>query len=116
MVSVRLDDGPPTAFDITTAAVCNGQYQGGGIRIAPEASLEDGLADVTVVSKVSLFEVLRRLPILYNGRLYGHPAVHHWRARRLRVEGDAPLELDGEAVGTLPLEVERAGSVEVAAL
>jgi diacylglycerol kinase (ATP) len=113
-VSVRVDDGAAMAFDITTAAVCNGQFQGGGIRIAPEASLGDGLADVTVVERVSLWEVGRRLPILYDGRLYGHPRVRHWRGRRVRVEGDAPLELDGEAVGTLPVEVKWAGSVEVA--
>jgi YegS/Rv2252/BmrU family lipid kinase len=113
-VSVRVDDGPAMPFEITTAAVCNGQYEGGGIRIAPEASLDDGLADVTVVETVSLLEVTRRLPILYNGALYGHPRVQHWRGRRVRVEGEAPLELDGEAVGRLPLEVEWAGSVEVA--
>ena len=113
-VSVRVDDGPAMAFDITTAAVCNGQFQGGGIRIAPEAALDDGLADVTVVEKVSLFEVARRLPILYDGRLYSHPRVRHWRGARVRVEGDAPLELDGEQAGTLPVEIERAGTVEVA--
>ena len=113
-VFVSVEDAPAMAFEITTAAVCNGQYEGGGIRIAPEASLDDGLADVTVVETVSLLEVTRRLPILYNGALYGHPRVRHWRGRRVRVEGDAPLELDGEAVGTLPLEVEWAGSVEVA--
>ena len=113
-VSLRVDDESPIAFDITTAAVCNGQFEGGGIRLAPEASLDDGLADVTIVQKVSLFEVARRLPILYNGALYGHPQVRHWRARRVRVDGDAPLELDGETVGRLPLEVEPAGSVEIA--
>jgi diacylglycerol kinase (ATP) len=113
-ISVRVDDGPAVAFDITTAAVCSGQYQGGGIRIAPEAALDDGLADVTVVEKVSLFEVARRLPILYDGRLYGHPRVQHWRGLRVRVDGDAPLELDGEPVGSLPVEIERAGTVEVA--
>jgi diacylglycerol kinase family enzyme len=90
-IIVWIDDGPAMPFDITTAAACNGQFEGGGIRIAPEASLDDGLLDVTVVERVSLFEVARRLPILYNGRLYGHPRVRHWRARRVRVEGDAPL-------------------------
>jgi diacylglycerol kinase (ATP) len=113
-VSVMVDNGPAMPFEITTAAVCNGQYEGGGIRIAPEASLDDGLVDVTVVETVSLFEVTRRLPILYNGALYGHPRVRHWRGQRVRVEGSAPLELDGESVGRLPLEVEWAGSVEVA--
>ena len=112
-VSVWVDDQAVGTFDITTAAVCNGQYQGGGIRIAPQAVLDDGMVDVTVVELVSLAEVTRRLPILYNGAIYSHPQVRHWRGRRVRVEGDAPLELDGEVVGALPVEIEAAGTVEI---
>jgi diacylglycerol kinase (ATP) len=107
---VRFNSGGamPAAFDITTAAVCNGQFQGGGIHIAPEAVIDDGLADVTVVENVSLAEVLRRLPILYNGRLYSHPRVRHWRTAPISVDADSdtPLELDGEPVGWLPVEIE----------
>jgi YegS/Rv2252/BmrU family lipid kinase len=107
-VTLQLDDSPPAAFDITTAAVANGQYQGGGIRIAPEANIEDGLADITVVERVSLAEVAANLPILYSGALYSYPKVRHWRAARVRVgaENEVPVELDGEPVGTLPLEIE----------
>src|ERR1019366_9001492 len=83
-VTICLDHSLPMAFDITTAAVANGQYQGGGIRIAPEAALADGLADITVVERVSLAEVAANLPILYSGALYSHPRVRHWRAARAR--------------------------------
>jgi diacylglycerol kinase (ATP) len=107
-VTLCLDDSFSATFDITTAAVANGQYHGGGIRIAPEADIEDGLADVTVVERVSLAEVVAKLPILYSGALYSHPKVHHWRAARVRAEAETevPVELDGEPVGTLPLEIE----------
>jgi diacylglycerol kinase (ATP) len=107
-VTLSLDDGPPATFDVTTAAVANGQYQGGGIRIAPEAALDDGLADITVVERISLAEVASNLPILYSGALYSHPKVRHWRAARVRAqaETEVPVELDGEPVGTLPLEIE----------
>jgi diacylglycerol kinase (ATP) len=106
-ISLRLDDIPASEFDITTAAVANGRFQGGGIQIAPEAALDDGLADITVVERVSAFEVARRLPILYSGALYTHPRVRHWRAARVRVDSAAlvPLELDGEPAGFLPLDV-----------
>jgi YegS/Rv2252/BmrU family lipid kinase len=95
-VTLWLDDSLPAAFDITTAAVANGQYQGGGIRIAPQADIQDGLADITVVERVSLAEV------------YSHPKVRHWRAARVRAEAETevPVELDGEPVGTLPLEIQ----------
>ena len=107
-VTLCLDDGLPASFDITTAAVANGQYQGGGIRIAPEAILDDGLADITVVESVSLAEVAANLSILYSGALYSHPKVRHWRAARVRAEAETgvPVELAGEPVGTLPLEIE----------
>jgi diacylglycerol kinase (ATP) len=107
-VTLCLDDSFSATFDITTAAVANGQYQGGGIRIAPEAVIEDGLADVTVVERVSLAEVAANLPILYSGALYSHPKVRHWRAARVRAEAETevPVELDGEPVGSLPLEIE----------
>jgi diacylglycerol kinase family enzyme len=107
-VTLCFDDSVPAAFDITTAAVANGQYQGGGIRIAPEAAIDDGLADITVVERVSLAEVAANLPILYSGALYSYPKVRHWRAARVRAEAktEVPVELDGEPVGTLPLEIE----------
>jgi diacylglycerol kinase (ATP) len=108
-VTLCLDDSLPAAFDITTAAVANGQYQGGGIRIAPEAAIEDGLADITLVERVSLAEVAANLPILYSGAIHSHPKVRHWRAARVRAEAGpgVPLELDGEPVGTPPLEADR---------
>jgi diacylglycerol kinase (ATP) len=106
-ITIQLDDGPEQAFEITTAAIANGQYQGGAIRIAPEALPNDGLADLTVVQRVTLGEVAARLPILYNGKLHQHPAVRHFRATIVRITSDeaVPIELDGEPVGTLPLEI-----------
>jgi YegS/Rv2252/BmrU family lipid kinase len=107
-VTLRLDDSQAALFDSTTVAVANGEYQGGGIRIAPGASIEDGRADITVVERVSLTEVAANLRILYSGGIYSHPKVRHWRAARIRAEaeGEVPVELDGEPVGTLPLEIE----------
>ena len=107
-IRVQCDDLPPVACNITTGAVANGQYQGGGIRIAPEARLDDGLAEVTVVERVSLLEVAAKLPILYSGALYSHPKVRHWRAARVRVDAEVPVpvELDGEPVGILPLVID----------
>lgn len=106
-ITIQLDNGPEQAYEITTAAIANGQYQGGAIRIAPEAKPDDGLADLTIVQRVTLREVAARLPILYNGKLHDHPAVRHFRATTIRITSEAavPFELDGEPVGTLPLEV-----------
>jgi YegS/Rv2252/BmrU family lipid kinase len=103
-----VEDGAAAEFYATTVALANGRYQGGGILIAPEAAIDDGLMDVTLVERVCLAEVAGNLRLLYSGDIYSHPKVHHWRAARVRAEAEtaAPLELDGEPVGTLPLEAE----------
>jgi YegS/Rv2252/BmrU family lipid kinase len=107
-VRLWLDDSAPAEFHSTTVALANGRYQGGGILIAPQAAIDDGLIDVTLVERVGLGEVAANLRLLYSGDICSHPKVHHWRAVRMRAEAGTavPLELDGEPVGTLPLEAE----------
>jgi len=103
-----LDDAAPVEFHATTVALANGRYQGGGILIAPQAAIDDGLIDVTLVERVCLAEVAANLRLLYSGDIWSHPKVHHWCAARVRAEAETatPLEMDGEPVGTLPLEAE----------
>ena len=107
-VRLWLDDAAPAEFHAITVALANGRYQGGGILIAPEAAIDDGLIDVTLVERVCLAEVGANLRLLYSGDIWSHPKVHHWRAVRVRAEArpTTPLELDGEPVGTPPLEAE----------
>jgi len=107
-VRFQPDDAPESEFHLTTAALANGRYQGGGVLIAPGAAIDDGEMDCTLVDRVSLTEVAVHVKLLYSGGIYSHPKVHHWRATRVRAEGPAgvPLELDGEPVGELPLEAE----------
>jgi len=85
-VRLWLDDAAPVEFHATTVALANGRYQGGGILIAPQAAIDDGLIDVTLVERVGLAEVASNLRLLYSGAIYSHPKVHHWRAARVRAE------------------------------
>jgi len=107
-IRLFLDEVDTGTFGATIVSLANGRYQGGGILIAPAAVIDDGLIHVTVVEHVSLAEVLRNIRILYSGAIYGYPKVRHWQAKRVRAEAQsaAPLELDGEPVGTLPMEAE----------
>jgi YegS/Rv2252/BmrU family lipid kinase len=107
-VRLFLDGIETGTFDATIVSLANGRYQGGGILIAPAAAIDDGLIHVTLVEHVSLAEVVRNLRILYSGAIYGYPKVRHWQAKSVRAEAQsgAPLELDGEPVGTLPVEAE----------
>ncbi len=101
-------DGVELALNgpILFAAIANGAFYGGGMQIAPAARADDGFFDLCLVGDLSRLEALRQLPGLYRGAHVGHPRVAFHRFRTLRVDGDpAPLHLDGEPFGHLPLEV-----------
>ena len=95
-------------FLITNIAIGNGRYQGGGMHPCPLAVMNDGMLEVTTIDRLGTFELLRDLPVLYSDDIYKHPKVRHFRARRIRAEsGDVTrVEVDGEALGTLPLEID----------
>jgi diacylglycerol kinase (ATP) len=103
-----IDDETPIHERFQVAAVANGQFFGGGMRVAPEADLHDGRFDLVLVENMNLMESLTATPRLYSGTHLNHPQVRMIRAKTLRAESDpenkAPvrLELDGEQPGVLP--------------
>ncbi len=83
---------------------------GGGMKIAPQASLEDGLLDMVIVRRVSRPLALRLFSLVYAGRHVDHPAVIVVKTPRARISLDREMEMygDGEAmlmVGSDPLDV-----------
>ncbi|MCW3098904.1 MAG: Transcription regulator [Chthonomonadaceae bacterium] len=89
-------------------SVANARYYGGGMRIAPEAMLTDGLYDICLIKEVGKFEFLRTFPKVFKGQHTTHPAVKMLRSKYVKVESDRPLPVlvDGEIVGTTPVEFE----------
>jgi YegS/Rv2252/BmrU family lipid kinase len=85
-------------------AIANGQYFGGGMRVAPDAKLDDGLFDVVVFEDLSKIEFLALASVIYGGRHLGRPKVRVTRGAVVVVEavGDALIDLDGEQVGRAP--------------
>jgi YegS/Rv2252/BmrU family lipid kinase len=85
-------------------AVGIGACYGGGMRIVPDAVIDDGLFDVCVVGEVGRLEVLRLVPRMYSGGHRGHPAVQFFRCREVHAESTAPVrcQADGERAGDLP--------------
>jgi diacylglycerol kinase (ATP) len=104
---LELDDSQIIEATIMNVAVCNGQYHGAGMWVAPGASIDDGLIDVTVIRHVSVFNLVKSLPALYNGSIYSHPEVEAHRAKRVKAASKdlALIEIDGEPLGRLPIEV-----------
>ncbi|HUH17360.1 MAG TPA: diacylglycerol kinase family protein [Methylomirabilota bacterium] len=105
---VRLSvDGTVITRDVLFVAIANGAYYGGGMKIAPGASLDDGMLDLCVVGDVSRLTALRQIPGLYRGTHVRHPAVEMLSGRQIEVEGDEEtrIHLDGEPWGGLPMRI-----------
>ncbi len=89
---------------------CNARLYGGGMLIAPEASMGDGLLDVVAVERISKLTLLRIFPRVFWGGHVGHPAVSIFRTRSLRIRAEPTVLLgsDGEIageVGPVPVEI-----------
>lgn len=107
-VRICFQDGDNAREDglaVLLVAFANGAYYGGGMRIAPDARSDDGALDLCIVGDISRLEAMRQLPSLYRGRHVDHPAVRMRRAAAFELEGDAPVHLDGEPFGRLPISV-----------
>lgn len=105
---------------LVTAA--NTRYIGGGMDLAPQASVGDGLLELVRLDPLPRAALLRLLSKVFSGTHVGHPAVHIERTRSITLEAwEQPgLRLpphpmaDGEPLTGLPLRLEAvAGAVRV---
>ncbi len=103
------------------ATACNAPRFGGGMLIAPEAAMDDGLLDLVIVRRLAKPELLRVFPKVFRGAHVGHPGISIHRTRRVRMRFAQPalLACDGEVLGEVPadgLDVELVpGALRVAA-
>lgn len=108
VVTIALDGAAATVSSaVTHIAVGNGRFQAAGMAICPNARLDDGWLEVTVIRPVGVVELACGARLLYGGQIYRHPKVDHYRTRRLRAESADPVEVetDGEPFGRLPVEI-----------
>jgi YegS/Rv2252/BmrU family lipid kinase len=105
-VRLRVDDREWEG-EALLVAVANAQSYGAGMRIAPQASIRDGLLDVVLVRRMSRLRFLRCLPQVFRGAHTCLPEVEIWRGREVRIETDppGPVLVDGDLHGETPLAV-----------
>ena len=89
-----------------------GKYSGGGMLQVPDAVLDDGLLDITIIPLMPLHRIIRAVPGLFTGKLLkDNPELISAKCSSLSIKplsSPAPLvEVDGEVVGNLPVSIER---------
>ncbi|MBQ5679528.1 MAG: diacylglycerol kinase family lipid kinase [Rikenellaceae bacterium] len=103
---IWVDDEQVVNDLVLSTSVGIGKYSGGGMMQTPEAVADDGLFDLTVISKIKWWQVPKALKCLFNGGIYSLPQVHLYRGAKIRIESspEVPIEIDGEQLGTTPVE------------
>ncbi len=99
-------DGVKFSKEAMLIAVANGISYGGGMKVCPEATWNDGLFDIMILEPVSKFEFLRVFPRVFNGTHITHPQVSIIRGKSIEIECDAIAYADGERIGALPVKIE----------
>lgn len=105
-VRLRIDNQPDAGLNLVFCAVANARYFGGGLEIAPMADVTDGHLDIITIANAPKLDLLRTIPLLFQGRHLEKPFVRHTRARTLAatlVDPTSPMfvETDGESAGQL---------------
>jgi YegS/Rv2252/BmrU family lipid kinase len=103
-VKVQVDETYLDEIFINNIVVANGQYFGGGMRIAPNAVIDDGFFDILIIRHMGRLESLSSIPKLYKGTHVNHPNVKYIRGKTLVAESPdvVLLDVEGEQIGRLP--------------
>ena len=107
-IRLQINDSFVDTFSTWNIAVANGKYHGGGMLVAPDAKVDDGLFHETLIGDLPLASVLRHLPKLYNGRIGDVPQVRLITGKHIKATsvGQVLMDVDGEQVGMLPAEAD----------
>jgi YegS/Rv2252/BmrU family lipid kinase len=88
-------------------SVGNGRYYGGGMTIAADAAIDDGMLDVVSLAPQGLVELILNLPALRWGWHRRPAQVRHWRGGDIEIRtGKAlPVNTDGEVTTCTPAKI-----------
>ena len=109
-VRIQVDDHFDEVLNINNAAICNGQYFGGGMWIAPTADPSDGTFEVVVIKDATFRDMLKDTGSIYEGTHLENPRIVTTRGRRVVAtpvnQEDVLIDADGETPGKLPATFE----------
>lgn len=105
-VRVKFDDNEAKPLNTINFCVCNSRFFGGGMKIAPDALINDGLFDVVNIGDIKTAKILLNAYKLYGGSHLNLKEVKSTLARKIEVSPmnseEIHIEVDGELPGKLP--------------
>lgn len=105
LVTILADGREVYRGPLFVAAVCNGRYFGGGMRIAPKASPCDGRFELVILQDFTWPDKIGMMQMIYSGAHIGHPRVSLHSCSTVEVRTDSRevgIDLDGEFPGHMP--------------
>ncbi len=113
VVRIMIDGEYDEIAPISTVAIANGRFFGGGMQVAPSATVDDGLFDIVILGTAPKGQAMADMKLLYTGEHIEKPYVRVWRGRKVvavpvaETRGKPVLiETDGESAGRLPATFE----------
>ncbi|MBR4215579.1 MAG: diacylglycerol kinase family lipid kinase [Bacteroidales bacterium] len=89
--------------------VANGIYFGSGFGISPYSKIDDGLLDIVYIKKLTTSQFVSQIKKIRQSKLVFADQVSYRKTDRCRIESigdkEMEIELDGELVGTTPIDV-----------
>jgi len=97
-------DGEKVISDIFSMSVGICQYNGGGMKQAPDALPDDGLFDLTLIKPIGKFKIIRNIIKLFDGSFTNLPEVSTFRSSKIIIHSEPSMfmEADGESLGHTP--------------
>jgi YegS/Rv2252/BmrU family lipid kinase len=101
--TIRVDE-ERTRVSGYSISVANNSTFGGGMRIAPQAELDDGQFDVVTIGEVGKLRFVANLPKVFKGTHVDEEQVTVFRAQHLELSASRPFPVfaDGEHLTDLP--------------
>jgi diacylglycerol kinase family enzyme len=112
LVHLKVSSGSDAVLDesmrVNNVAVANGQYFGGGMWVAPQARMDDGLFDVIILGDLTKSDVVFKGSRIYKGTHLALDKVKMFRGNRVEAACDEEvlIDMDGEQPGRLPITLD----------
>ncbi|RMD91707.1 MAG: diacylglycerol kinase family lipid kinase [Calditrichaeota bacterium] len=107
-IQIKVDESFNQELVVNSVVIANAQYFGGGMWIAPQAKIDDGLFDIVIIGDINRREALASIYKIYNGTLATHPKVTCMRGKKVVLSSayEVLIDADGEQPGKLPATFE----------